>query len=501
MTSTLRSEIVLTGVVSSISFLVSFASQMIIGYYFGASAELDAYWVAFSLMNILAFPLSPLREALVPEFHRRVRQGGQVGVDYFSRTMTLILMVASASGVIGYLLAAPLATLAVSANQTEVRELATKQLYWLAPAIVLVAVSETLNTLLVAYHRVIVQSFIRLLGAASTLAVLGMFSGIFHSHVLPIALIFAQITTIVVLVMTLRKQGLSFHFAWPAALGPRFIGLSGALFISYATSQAYAIFEKHTLTSFAAGLVSAFQYATSLTNVLITLVGVTLASVIWPRFLEHAASEDKAHLLADVSVVSRFICLITGWLCVLTWINAPGLVELIYARGAFDAVAVARTVDALRIAVFTAVPISVGMIIGRAQVSIGAAREIMLTGLATAFGGSATLAAAGVIESPSLALSHWLLATSFGVVVQTIFFLRACGHVDGLYGRLGWWVLRWLIVLLLTSITTTEIPVSQFENFALISGIALRSAIASTIFITLAWLLGLMRGIPSPFNQ
>ena len=237
-----------------------------------------------------------------------------------------------------------------------------------------------------------------------------MFTGVLHSHVLPLAFIAAQVTITLVQVTALRRHGLSFRFAWPGALGARFLAVCGALFFSHAASQGYAVFEKHTLTSFAAGMVSSFQYAVSLTNVLITLVGVTLANVLWPRFMEHAAVEDRGRLYSEVSVVSRLVFLLIGWLCALTWLNATALIELIYARGAFDAAAVSRTANALQMAVFAAVPISVSMIMGRALISLGAARSVVATGVTIALVGVITLAMAHLLGSPTLALSHWLLA-------------------------------------------------------------------------------------------
>ena len=501
MASTLRRSFAWTTGLSGVGFLASFASLIVISYHFGASAELDAYWVAFALMNLLAFPLAPLREALVPEFHRRLRQGQVVASAYFSRAMTLILLVAGTGVLVAWLLAEPLTALAVSGKQPQVRTLAVGQLYWLAPAVLLLAVSETLNAILAAYHRVILQSIARLLGAASTLTVLALFAGVLQSHVLPLGFIAAQVATALVQIVALRRHGLAFRPAWPGALGGRFLTVSGALLVSYAASQAYAVFEKHTLTTFAAGLVSSFQYAVSLTNVLITLVGVALSNVLWPRFMEHVAAEDRGRLYIEVSVASRFTFLVMGWLCALTWLNATALIELIYARGAFDAAAVARTADALRMAVFTAVPISVGLIMGRALISLGAARSLAATGLTMAFVGSATLAMAHFLGSSTLALSHWLLANLAGLAIQAVFLARACGGFPSAPGLAVWWLARWVAVLALAGIATQTIPAAQPGFVTMVADIFARSVVFSALFAAFAWAAGLLRGLPPLFRR
>jgi putative peptidoglycan lipid II flippase len=498
---TLRRSFLLTGGLSGFSFLASFASLIVISYHFGASAEVDAYWVAFALMNLLAFPLAPLREALVPEFHRRLQQAPEEASAYFSRTMTLILLVAGAGVLVGWLLAEPLTALAVSGKQAQVRSLAVTQLYWLAPAVLLLAVSETLNSILAAYHLVILQSVARLLGAASTLAVLALLAGVLQSHVLPLGFITAQVVTTLVQIIALRRRGLVFHLVWPGALGGRFMAVSGALLVTYAASQAYAVYEKHTLTAFTAGLVSSFQYAVSLTNVLITLIGVALSNVLWPRFMEHVASDDKNRLYAEISMASRFTFLITGWLCAMAWLNATALIELIYARGAFDAAAVVRTADALRLAVFAAVPVSVGLIMGRALISLGAARSVATAGLTTAFVGSTTLAVAHFLGSSTLALSHWLLANLVGLAIQATLLARICGGLHAVFFTAVWWLVRWIGVLALAGIATQMIPVAQPGLVALVGDIFVRSVAFSVMFAALAWGVGLMFGLPAFFRR
>ena len=494
--SVLRSNIASTVGISSIGFLVSFASQIVISYHFGASAQLDAYWAAFALMNLLAFPLTPLRDALVPEFHRRLREDAKAASTYFSRAMTLILLVSAIGTLAGWLLAEPLTTLAVSAKQPQVRALAVRQLYWLAPAILLLAFSETLNSIMSSYHRVVMQAFARLLGMVAALAVLGLFAGLLQSHVLPLSVIAAQATIALVQVVVLRREGLVFWPAWPRDLGERFLAVGGALLATYAASQAYSVLEKHTLTSFSAGLVSSFQYSVALTNVLITLVGVSLSNVLWPRFLDHAAGEERGRLYADVTVAVRLALLVMGWLCALVWINATALIELVYARGAFDALAVTRTASALRIAVFAAVPISVGLLMGRALISLGAARSVMVVGLATTLAGSGVLMTARFLGSPDLALSHWLLANLVGMATYMLLLARACGVLQSSYGKAVWWMVRWLVILLLAGIVVQAIPIAKPGLAALVMDAILRTVAFSTVFFVLTWFTGMFQGLP-----
>ena len=221
--SSIRRKTAWTAGLSAASFLATFGSTLVISYHFGTSAELDAYWAAFAVMNLLAFPLTPLREALVPEVYRHLQNDRAAASDYFSRAMSLILLVATGGMIIGWLFADQLAALSVSARQPEVREMAVSQLYWLAPVIVLMALSETTNAMLTAFNRVVFQGFARLLGALAALAVLGAFSGVLRANILPLSLIAAQMVTLIVQLRVTCPNGMGFRFSWPRELGVRFI--------------------------------------------------------------------------------------------------------------------------------------------------------------------------------------------------------------------------------------------------------------------------------------
>lgn len=482
----LKKTLAATGLLTVFGFLASFASLVAISYFFGASAQLDAYWVAFTVMNVLASLAAPMREALVPEFHRRLQEDVDNATNYFSRAMTLILLVAVGGMLLAVALAGPLASLTVNANNLETRLLAIHQIYWLAPAIVLLVVSETLNSLLAAYHRVIFQSISRLLGALSSLLVLGTCSGVLDGNVLPVAFIGAQAVTIVVQAGALRREGLRFGLAWPS-LDARFFIVSGSLLISYVASQGYTLLEKHTLTFFEAGLVSSFQYAVSLTNVIITLVGITISSVLWPRMLSFAASKDHGNIFSEVMLTTRLMFIALGCLCGLVWINASAIVTLLFARGAFNASDIPRATWALQLAVFASLPISVGFVVGKGLLSIGAARSLMATGLSIALAGTLTLVVASFMENETLALSHWVIANAVGLVVQIALLVRFCAKTENqLLNGLVWFV-KWAVALMLALSLANLIgkePIGYIEMF---QNSLLRSVAFIVVFSAVAW--------------
>ena len=494
--SSIRRKTAWTAGLSAASFLATFGSTLVISYHFGTSAELDAYWAAFAVMNLLAFPLTPLREALVPEVYRHLQNDRAAASDYFSRAMSLILLVATGGMIIGWLFADQLAALSVSARQPEVREMAVGQLYYLAPVIVLMALSETTNAMLTAFNRVVFQGFARLVGALAALAVLGAFAGVLRADVLPVSLIAAQAVILFVQLSVMRRRGLSFRLTWPKNLGARFIILSSAMSLNFGLHQLYVVFEKHTLSFLSAGLVSSFQYAVSMTNVIITVIGVTLSSVLWPRFLQHAISENRKDMFSDLMLVWRLVLLGLGWVCSLVLLNSESLIQLIYERGAFDAASVSRTSHALQLAVFAAVPSSILLINGRVLVSLGMARSLLATGIATTSVGIVTLVIGVFFSSSSVAMLHWLFASLAGLIVQTTILFRACAPKIANVTSLLSFVVRWLIALLVSSVITHSLLTANTrEKLSSFEEIIVSSFILTIVIALLYWLLGIFTGM------
>ena len=89
------------------------------------------------------------------------------------------------------------------------------------------------------------------------------------------------------------------------------------------------------------------------------------------------------------------------------------------------------------------IPISIGFVVGKGLVSVGAARSLMAAGLSTAVVGSVTLMLANLFANETLALSHWLVANSVGLIVQMLMLKKLCGNMPPREKRGFWWLVRW----------------------------------------------------------
>lgn len=501
MVASFRKNIFWTVLLAAGAFVFSFASQIVISYFYGTSAELDAYWAALAIVNLLIFPIHPFRESLVPEIHRRSLEDSQKNAsDYFSKALTLILMIAVVGLGLSFLIPHLLSGLVVSSTSEQLRSLVSQQLLWLAPAIILLAISETFNSLLASYQAVILQSVSRLLAAGSTLAIIAIMAGVVGIHALALGFMGGQLITVIALYMVIRKHGLRYRFAWPSNLGKAFFTLGGALLINYSAGQIYSIYEKFIFSGFSKGLISAFQYGVSLTNVLITILGLSLANVFWPRFLGYAAKNDLEKAAQDISLALKAILLGMGIICSIIYCNADTIINLLFVRGAFEAESARLTSQALRATIFTAVPIAGASLLGRALISFGASKNLMYIGLSIATSGFAILSFAQLINSPEIAMSHWAVANLIGFIISTIFFLRILNRPIQKYIQISWWGIRFVIALTI-AINLTQYILYMFFGSTLSIIVSFSSSLTFLVIICpLVWSLGLTKGLEVLFR-
>jgi putative peptidoglycan lipid II flippase len=426
MKSSIRSSFSLLVLLSAAGFVISFASQCIISYHFGNSLDLDAYWAAFAMTNILIFFMPPVRDALAPELHRRLSVDKKAASEYLSQVITGLLIITGIVSILTFFYSDWLVSFVVSSSQPEMRARAALYLQLFTPALSLLILFDIFTAALTCYDKVVLYSISRLIGSMALLLIIFCLAGKLGVAALPIAFIGAHLLTVVIQAAVLFRQGFRFRLIWFKDADRRFFIVSGILMAAAIMTQIYAAIEKQTFSSFGAGIVSSFQYAVLLTNVAVTLTGCALASAFWPKFLDQVSANNRGELLGSVFRALHVLMLILGWISVLCFINARPIIQLLFGRGAFGPDAVALTAYALQITIFASAPMSGIILIGRALVSFNSIRSMAIVSFATTAMGLLILFAGKMTGSLNLSMMHWLAGNIAGCVASIWLIYSIC---------------------------------------------------------------------------
>ena len=426
-------------VLSAAGFLLSFGNQLVISFYFGTSPALDAYWALFAAAGFLLFYVHPLREALIPPVFSAMAQDRDRSSALLTAGVAALVLLASASALL--LLALPAGLLDwLGIGRSAPGALLTGFVVYCG----LFALAETCNGLLLSFNRVVYQAVARLVAAVLSLLCLLMLAGRIGVLALLASLLLAQLVTLLISLVALRREGLRLLWRGFAPLWQesRLLPVFFSLLFSYLLAQAYVVFERVTLLGMAPGLVAAFQYSTTLVNVLISLLAYPLANLLWPRFLGHQARGDSGAMLDLAGQVAAPLALVLLACCAFVYRFAPEVVGLVFSRGAFGPESVERTVLALRASIFAALPIGMIAIFSRVLLSQGRARAMAVVGTGIALGGSGVIALGAWLGDAWVVQWHWTIGNTVGMILVLLAILRQIAQPGRRVAYSVFWMVR-----------------------------------------------------------
>ena len=406
---------------SGLATVTGFATQIIVAFYFGTSKDLDSYWLAMALVGTLCFYVHPLRESLIAVVFRSVKAHPDRASEVLTAGVLVLLAMSS--------LAAAVLALGVQFNLFAHGSAANQAfpglLMAFLPFVFLFALSETFNAVLLSLDLALHQAMARLLSSLAAVACLGALGGVLGIYALVLSLLMGQIVMLLVSWQTLYARGLRWRFAGLKPLRERaFLLMFGSLLLNYLMAQCYVFIERSTMSALQPGALSAFQYATLLVNVMISLLALPLSSLLWPRFLEHERQGDRAGMLKLAWDVGAPVLFVLMALSAFTWYAAPEIVTLVFERGRFGAVSHQQTVDALRMTVFAAVPIALVTLALRALMSQGRSGQVAAVGASMAVVGVTILGVAWAERSLQTAQAHWAIANTCGAILALLLLVQ-----------------------------------------------------------------------------
>jgi putative peptidoglycan lipid II flippase len=480
---------------AGLGFLISLLNQLLFSYYFGTSAQLDAYWLALSLIQILTFYVVPAREALVPEFSRRLARDSGAVHAYFSSAVNLLALMLISGTALLLFMPRLFGGLVVGGTQSALLDQVATMIVLLAPLAILMPGTELFGNVLVAYGRVMVQNTVRLASALMLTACLVLMAPGFGVHAAAAGVVAGQIAAFGLLCGALARNGLRYEWRAKPAVDQAFMKLAGALLFSYGVSQIYVVVERNTLSFFGEGVVSAYQYASSLSQVPQMVLIASLATAIWPQALD-AAREGNRRLAADLVVRGwDAVAPILGLGMTFGLLFAKPVLYVLFFRGAFDERSLELTTRCLTAIVLGLPFLGLTWLAGRVLVSHQAGSAIAAIGAGAAITGVIVVLAGRLLDDLSLSLMHVVVNAVSAAVLSVVALRRTLGSDVWRWFRGE--VLWTFTVLLVTSLALWVVyPVPQFEakpQLRVAADLLLHLAFFSVAYGLLYWLLTVFR--------
>jgi putative peptidoglycan lipid II flippase len=415
---------------------LGYARVLVNGAVFGAGPELDAFYVAFRLpdlvLNLVA--TGALAAAVVPALAGLV--DGRAA-DRAGRTASALLTwggLAFAGFGLALALAAPLLVpLLAPGFDAPTRDLAVSLTREMAPAPLLLGLGSIVSGILNAHRRFGAATIGPIAYNVVTVACALLLSGSLGIRALTVGVVLGSAAHLLVQLPALGGIGLrirpSLSLADPglgravALLGPRALGLS--------TGQIQLIVVVALASTLPAGSVTAFMVAFTLFQVPVGILGVPVGTVALPEMSDEHARGDAGALGGLATSGLRLVLFLALPVAAVGVALAPEAVAILFGYGKFDAADVAMAAAAARILFLSLPAESVTALAGRALYATDRTRAVIVAALAD----FAVTAALAVLLVGSFGLDGLAAAFVAGAVAEASILVarlrRAVPSLDG----------------------------------------------------------------------
>ncbi|MEA3485882.1 MAG: murein biosynthesis integral membrane protein MurJ, partial [Candidatus Aerophobetes bacterium] len=332
----------IVGLGTLLSRILGLVRLQVIAYIFGSSASTDAFWIGFTLPNLLRSLLAEgaLSIAFIPVFSEWLKTKGEEEAKELANNVLNILMVILVIAVGLGIFLAPwyVKYLAFGfrehPSQMQLAIGLTQVMFFFLFFISLAAVEMAV---LNCKGHFATPSFAPLLFSISVILCAFLFTPKYGIYSLAIGVVIGGVMQLLFQVPSLVKRGFRYHFVFSLRdPGVRKIArLMGPAILGGMTLQVNVIITRVFASTLPPGSISSLQYAMRLIQFPLGLFAIALSTSIFPVLSSLAAEEKVEEISKTVSLGIRLILLVLIPSAVgLILIKRP-LVGLLFQHGAF----------------------------------------------------------------------------------------------------------------------------------------------------------------------
>ena len=330
--------------------LIAFVKQAVIAYYYGATVDTDAYFIAWGFITGVSEALiKALGISIVAVYTSyRINKGKEEASKLINALIELTFpcfivlagLIFATSPVIGKLLA--------PAYEGDALLKVVVFIKILAPVIIITGFEMIFSSMMDSYKSFFIprlQSFIY-----STLTILAC---IFLSGIIGVnALVASQYASSVVLIILLTASVMRFHKFFFVKIKEvpevkRIFITAVPMIIGNSALQINAMVDKAITSGLGEGTTSALYYCHILYECVVNIMIANIGNVMFANFAELVAKDEKQKVKETLTVaINTLICLLLG-VTIITIFFAKDIVSIVYFRGEFTYESVVLAASAL----------------------------------------------------------------------------------------------------------------------------------------------------------
>jgi putative peptidoglycan lipid II flippase len=415
-----------------ITKILSFAREVVLSYFYGASAISDAYLISMTIPGIIFSLVGvAINRTYIPIFSNIIKnQNEKEGNIFTNNIINFFIIFCTAMFLIGFLFAEQIVKLFASGFEGESLFLAVNFTKITLFGIYFTTISHILISYLQIKNKFIVPALISV--PFNIIIILSIIFSTKNLYLLAVGVVIAIFSQLLVLLFTSFKNGFKYNFLFKPKDEnfKKLIYLSLPIILGSSITQINVLVDRTIASRIVVGGISALNYATRLNNFVLGIFVLSITTVMYPSISKMAAEnkfkEFKISLVEVIGIINLLLVPIT----IGSMIFATPIVQLLFGRGAFSDKAIYLTSQGLIFFSVGMVGFGIKDVLTRALYSLQDTKTPMII---------ASIAITiniilNIILSNFLGIGGLALATSISAIISTILLFICLRRKIGPFG-------------------------------------------------------------------
>lgn len=422
--NTMKKNIALIMLITILSKFIGFFREIALTYFYGASATSDVYLVAQSIpVTFFGMIGAGIAVSFIPVYNNALKAGGKKEANAFtSRITNLVFLISTLIVAVVLLFTKPVVMLFASGFSSEVMDMAVSFTRITIFAVYFTGALAVFNAYLQIHNSFLVTAFLGI--PMNFVAIISFFiASKSNDHVLAYGVIASYIIQMFILIPEVLKH----KFNYTPLFSPKneyvkaLLILAIPVILSTSVNQINVLVDKNIASNITTGGISALNYANRLFGFIQGLFVAPIITVIYPNISRMVVDnkEDGVKKTLHETIVTVSLLVIPATIGAM--IFAEPIVNFLFLRGQFDAVAAAMTSDALFYYALGLLPFSLWSIINIVFYSYNDTKTPMILGFVSVV----LNVALNLLLSYFIGIGGLALASSISSIVTTILLLRS----------------------------------------------------------------------------
>lgn len=329
-----------------VSKFIGFIRSMVLGYYFGISAQTDAYNTAYSIYNIpILMFMSCITSTLIPMYLDADKHGGRLEADRFgSNALNLFALASVALSVLMYALADPIVRIVYARFDEERMRMTIEMTRIMMPSLVFVTTSIVQSSIMNAREKYLAGQLSGFPYSVATIAFMWLFVGRWGIKAVAWGTALAGLLQMLIIIPFHKG---AFKYSWAFDLKDprvkRMIILAAPSMASMAVNEFNHMIDQFMASGLPKGDISAMTLSFQMITLILGVVTVPIITVMFSRMSKRAAENDKQAIIDMVMQSIEVMCLVLLPIMALAGVFSLDVFKLLFMRGRFDHAAAANT--------------------------------------------------------------------------------------------------------------------------------------------------------------